>query len=419
MSNIKKIGRVQLLVEVLQRVHRILTEDEKERYEEEYAPYLKGHAGQFVYRMKKNEIEEKLEQIGVLIQRLLDDLKPAHGDDPAYIILERVFREHYEVEQSKKDTKERSIIAKPNDKLSAGSMQSPDDLEATYREKRGNKYYGYVTSVTETCNPENKLQLITSIQTAPNNTDDSKLLMEALPNLKKRMKLDTVITDATYASSDTDKLVHQLGITHIQTAIRGRKPDPNKLHLSEFEFKLDDDQKPIEITCPQGQMVSVEISKQKKAFIAHFSDEQCDSCPMVDHCPAQKGKRDQRYHLRITKEKALAAIRQKLSILFLGEGRNLRASVEATVKSIRKPLSGGKLGVRGLFRVSCMMIGPAVMTNLRRIQRYLENPESKKETDKTEKDCQDKPFFYFFRIWIIQNMFSWLSLNQNYCFVKF
>jgi len=188
---------------------------------------------------------------------------------------------------------------------------------------RGEKYYGHVTSLTETCNPE------------------------------------------------------------------------NKLYLSEFEIKLDDDQKPIEITCPQGQMVSVEISKQKKAFVAHFSDEQCDSCPMVDHCPAQKGKRDQRYHLRITKEKALAAIRQRLSLQFLQEGRNLRAAVESTVKSIRKPLSGGKLGVRGLFRVFCMMIGPAVMTNVRRIQRYLESPESKKEIDKTEKVCQDKPFFLF------------------------
>ena len=417
MSNIQKVGRVQLLVEVLQRVHRILTEEEKERYEEEYAPYLKGHAGQFVYRMKKNEIEGKLEQIGILIQRLLDDLKPEHGDEPAYKILERVFREHYEVEQSKTDTKERSIIAKPNDKLSASSMQSPDDLESTYREKRGKKYYGYVTSVTETCNPKNNLQLITSIQTAPNNTDDSKLLMEALPNLKERTELATIITDAAYASSDTDELVQELGITHIQTAIRGRKPDPNKLHLSEFEIKLDDDQKPIEITCPQGQMVSVEISKQKKAFVAHFSAEQCDSCPMVDHCPAQKGKRDQRYHLRITKEKALAAIRQRLSLQFLQEGRNLRAAVESTVKSIRKPLSGGKLGVRGLFRVSCMMIGPAVMTNVRRIQRYLESPESKNEIDKTEKACQDTTFFPFFRFNNIQNFFSYLSLDHVFYFV--
>jgi len=72
----------------------------------------------------------------------------------------------------------------------------------------------------------------------------SKLLIEALPNLKKRMELDTIITDAAYASLNTDELIQELSITHIQTAIRGRKPDPNKLHLSEFEIKLDDDQKP-------------------------------------------------------------------------------------------------------------------------------------------------------------------------------
>jgi hypothetical protein len=137
---------------------------------------------------------------------------------------------------------------------------------------------------------------------------------------------------------------------------------------------------------------------------------------MVDHCPAQKGKRDQRYHLRITKEKALAAIRQRLSLQFLEEGRNLRAAVGYTAKSIRKTLSGGKLGVRDLFRVSCMMIGPALMTNVRRIQRYLESPESKKEIDKTKKNCQDN-FFSFFSIDNYQNLFFYLSLETFSYFV--
>jgi hypothetical protein len=63
------------------------------------------------------------------------------------------------------------------------------------------------------------------------------------------------------------------------------------------------------------------------------------------------------------------------------------------VKSIRKPLSGRKLGVRGLFRVSCMMIGAVVKTNVRRFMRYSEGSESKKEADNTEKVCQDNPFF--------------------------
>ncbi|MDQ7028288.1 MAG: hypothetical protein Q9O62_00195 [Ardenticatenia bacterium] len=43
--------------------------------------------------------------------------------------------------------------------MSAHSLQSPDDLEATCREKRGQGYQGYVVNVTETCDPENPAQL--------------------------------------------------------------------------------------------------------------------------------------------------------------------------------------------------------------------------------------------------------------------
>ena len=186
-SNIRKMGRVQLLVEVLQRVHRMLKEADQQHYAEAFGPYLKGHAGQYVYRMKQEETSAHLQQIGEFMQRLLDELKPDYTDEPVYLVLERVFGEHFEVKQT-------MVVAKPNEVLSATCLQSPDDLEATYREKRGKSYQGYVANVTETCDPENPLQLITKVQTAPNNMDDSQLLAEALPNLKERTGLETIYT---------------------------------------------------------------------------------------------------------------------------------------------------------------------------------------------------------------------------------
>lgn len=72
------------------------------------------------------------------------------------------------------------MCPKENSELSANSLQSPDDLEAAYREKRGKGYQGYVANLTETCDPENPLQLITKLQVAPNNVDDSQLLAKAL-----------------------------------------------------------------------------------------------------------------------------------------------------------------------------------------------------------------------------------------------
>ncbi|MDD5369767.1 MAG: hypothetical protein PHQ40_11825 [Anaerolineaceae bacterium] len=78
-SNIRHMGRVQLLVEVLQRVYRMLNETDQQNYAEAFAPYLQGHAGQYVYRMKREETAGHLQQIGELVQRLVVELQPGYG----------------------------------------------------------------------------------------------------------------------------------------------------------------------------------------------------------------------------------------------------------------------------------------------------------------------------------------------------
>ncbi|MDP3184299.1 MAG: transposase, partial [Anaerolineales bacterium] len=184
-SNIRQMGRVQLLVEVLQRVQRMLSAADQERYAELFAPYIKGHAGQYVYHMKNEEVGTHLQRIGEDMAYLLSELKAGYASETAYQVLERVFGEHFRV-------KERKVTVKGAEELSASSLQSPDDLEATYREKSGQGYRGYVANLSETCDPENPsadsdhppLQLITKVQIAPNTTDDSQLLAEALPDLK-------------------------------------------------------------------------------------------------------------------------------------------------------------------------------------------------------------------------------------------
>jgi len=44
-SNTRQTTRLQLLVEVLQRVHRMLDEDEQQRHTDDFAAYLKGSPG--------------------------------------------------------------------------------------------------------------------------------------------------------------------------------------------------------------------------------------------------------------------------------------------------------------------------------------------------------------------------------------
>ena len=384
-SNIRQRGRLQLLVEVMQRVQRMLSEADQVHYAEIFAPYLQGHAGHYIYRLKSEDFPTHLQRIGEQMQCLLTELQPAYGEEAVYQVLARVFGEHFQVE-------EQIVKTKAAKDLSAQSLQSPDDLEATYREKRGQGYQGYSANLTETCEPENPFQLITKTQTAPNCTDDSQLLAEVLPNLKERTDLQTLYTDGGFGGPQADPVLQEQKVVLVQTAIRGRQPNPEKLHLSDFEIKLDDESgKPLRITCPHGQCVSPHTTCQQKGFVAHFALCVCQTCPFLEkgQCPAQPGKRDERLHLRFTQAEAQASQRRRRSQAQKKEAGNLRSAVEATVRSVKHPFPAAKLPVRGLFRVACMVIGSAAVTNVRRIQRYLKAQNMGKTSPATAPGSQN------------------------------
>jgi len=246
-----------------------------------------------------------------------------------------------------------------------------DDLEACYRTKAQKHYKGYVANITETCDPENEVQLITKVQVAPNNVDDTQLLDEALPELKERTDLDTLYTDGGYGSPETDDEMRESDVVQIQTAIRGRKPSAEKLYLSDFEIKQTEAGKPTQITCPNGQSVQVQSGSQKKSFVAHFESANCQTCPFAAACPTKPGKRDPRRHLRFTQATVNVSQRRRRSKIHQKEDQNLRAAVEATVRQVKHPFPAGKLPVRGQFRVTCMILGSAMMGNIRRIQQYM------------------------------------------------
>lgn len=366
-SNIVNASRLQLLVEAIQRTYRILREVDQNRLAGNFAPYLKETAGHYTYRVKgKEAVQEHLRQVGSVIYHLITELKETYAEEETYQVLERIFTENFHLI-------EENVSPKENQELASDSLQSLDDLEASFRTKGKDHYKGYVANVTETCEPENDLQLITKVQVAPNHIDDSKLLIEALPDLTERTHLDTLYTDGGHGSPSADMALQTHNIKHVQTAIRGRKQNADKLHLSDFDIEFDAGGNPSAISCPQGQTVSVQPSLHKKAWVAHFETEICAACPLVDQCPAHPRERDPRFHLRFSHEKAHAAKRRRQSQKQQQEGRNLRAAVEATMRSIKHPFPAGKLPVRGKFRVTCLLVSSASMINIRRIQRFMES----------------------------------------------
>ncbi len=367
-SNILDMSRLQLLVEALQRMQRSLSEADQQRYAATFAPYLQGHSGQYVYRIKgKEATQAHLQQMGEVIAHLLEDLRTGYAQEPAYQVLQRFFEDNFRLEAQ-------TVRTKTNQELEAGCLQSCDDLEASYRRKGPRDYKGYVANLSETCDPENEVQLITQVQVAPNNTNDNTLLLEALPDLKQRTGLVTLYTDAPYAGPEVDQALLQQHVEQLQTGISGRTPDPTKLNLADFEFELNEQGKPITLTCPQGQSVPVELSSSKRGYRADFAPQDCLTCPfhLAAQCPAQPGKKRPAFRLTFLPSQIPVARRRRKLRQNKQQGQNPRAAIEGTIHEVKHPFPCGKLPVRGLFRMTCVMVASAAMTNIRRIHHYWE-----------------------------------------------
>jgi len=368
-SHILDASRLHLAVEAVQHLVRLLTDSQKANFAEWLAPFTQGDAGQYVYRVKgKEATAEHLQRVGETLYRLLHAVETGKEQEAAYQVVQRFFEENFQVVASDR------VQAIDPTELGSGSLQSLDDLEASYRQKGNQFYKGYVANLSETCDPNNPLQLITQVQVAPNNVEDAELMIAAVPELKGRMPLETLYTDGGYGSPAADQVLSEHQVAQFQTGLRGKDPNPNKLNLSDLTIETDEKGKPIRVICPQGQTSPVQEGTFTD-YIAYFDAAICRECPwhLSQYCRARRVKRDRNsFNWAFSHKEFHWAQRRKRYLALKHQSINPRAAVEATMRSIKHAFPNGKLPVRGRFRVTCMMIAAAAMTNLKRISHYIE-----------------------------------------------
>lgn len=155
--------------------------------------WLGEDSGKTVYRSNKDEMAQRLVRIGLYIYAVLKRLK---DDAPGYALLHRVFHDQYVVEKGRVELKDKHKVA-------SDSLQSPDDPDATYRDKGGQKVSGYVTNITETIESD-KPSIITSVQTEPVTFADCNFLQDAISNTERVTGhlVENVYADGAYQSPE-------------------------------------------------------------------------------------------------------------------------------------------------------------------------------------------------------------------------
>jgi len=242
--------------------------DESDR---EYMKELFGEKPEAInYRETSAALHDRLERVGALISRLLK----VYADHSAehYDILQRLFEEQYEC------TEQTKILLRPKEQVSADSLQSTHDTDATYRNKGGTASKGVVVNATETCT-EKGPNLITSMQCEANTTADNSFLREAVEKSEEVLdqRVETVVTDGAYHSVENDvfeKDREDLNLVH--TGFQGPPP---RFILEESDGKLTatDSQSGIVYECSEVKKTKRSTGKKRWSCKAdgkrHYFDE--------------------------------------------------------------------------------------------------------------------------------------------------
>lgn len=349
--------RLELLIAVLQRVWRAVPERERERWAEQVAPYVGKRPHEIVYRIPPDEKAGHMQAIGELLVSLREVVP--EGSE-ARTLLERVLAEQYAWEGEE-------VRVRPAAEVPADSVQSPDDMEATYREKGGKAYHGgYVVQVAETCEAEQP-SMIVDVQVEPNVTDDGTLLQASIEAQERRgHRVEVATVDGGYTGPETEAFCEAHGVTLQPTNVRGGKCQGEQMDWTEYEWEVDKHGRLVRVRCPEGQEGRV-IAGQNDHWRIRFDTERCMSCPLLSRCRVQIGPRVGATLYVRGRSVRVALLRQGMR----PEHRALRAPVENTMKGMKHRLPGGKVPVRGLHAVRRYMYGRALMLNVRRLHAYL------------------------------------------------
>ena len=300
--------------------------------------WLGEDSGKTVYRSNKDEMAQRLVRIGLYIYAVLKRLK---DDAPGYDLLHRVFHDQYVVEKGRVELKDKHKVA-------SDSLQSPDDPDATYRDKGGQKVSGYVTNITETIESD-KPSIITSVQTEPVTFADCNFLQDAISNTERVTGhlVENVYADGAYQSPENREFARlHMGMELLTGKLQGgcrylldREPGTDNLKVTDTETGEVFDAIYVGENKREGKHWRVNLSHVKPTHPWRYFNED---------------------------EVRRSELRRKIESL-PPEEQHKRNNIEAAMFQYSFHTRNGKTRYRGLFRHRLQAFHRCMWMNLRRL----------------------------------------------------
>jgi len=281
--------------------------------------------------------QQVAEDMYMLVKRFGED--KSHAGRDTYKAMERIFYEQCAVQENQVQIKKQT---------GGNVMQNPSDPDATYD---GHKGPGYQVQISETCHPDNEVQIIVCAMPQTAVESDTAATSEVLDNLQETGFLPKELFADTHYCSDeniqdaADRGVELVGPVQCGSLI---EKDVDRLNIDDFNI---DEQTEEVICCPASHKpVSSIHDKQSGKTKTIMPSSTCNQCEFRKECPVEKCREG--YGLYHTaKQRRLAGRRREENTDVFRDRYRIRGGIEGTNSSLKRRTGLGRLRVRGRPRV--------------------------------------------------------------------
>ena len=277
--------------------------------------------------------QQVAEDMYLLIRRFADTAE--HAGRGTYKAMERIFYEQCEVHEEKVCVKK---------KTGGNVIQNPSDLDATYD---GHKGPGYQVQISETCHPDNEVQLITCALPQTAVEPDSTATSEVLDSLEESELLPReMFADTHYCSDENIQAAANRGVELVGPVQCGSLVDKDVDHLNVDDFNVDEQTEEV-VCCPAGHKPASSIhGKQTGQTKTVMPSSACSQCEFRKECPVEKC-RDGYCLYHTAKQRRLAGRRREEATNVFRDRYRIRGGIEGTNSGLKRKTGLGQLRVRG------------------------------------------------------------------------
>ena len=351
-SDMASFGRTRLMGVAIKRFLTQVIRHNKQDYhaldEQLRRRYAPGVHQLFGDTGKDNESRRLLRQqvaedMYLLIRHFGQD--ESHSGRTSYKALERIFYEQCEVH-------EETVVVKA--KTGGDVMQNPSEPDATYD---GHKGPGYQVQLSETCHPDNEVQLITSALPETAVESDTAAPPKVLEDLKDSGLLpNEMLADTQYCSDENVQLAAEYDVELVGPVPSGPAGEADVDRLNIDDFNIDERTEEV-ICCPAGNRPECSVHDEQTGKTKTIMPASaCGACEFFEECPVKQTREG--YRLEHTaKGRRLAGRRREEATEVFRERYRIRSGIEGTNSGLKRRTGLGRLRVRGSPAVfNCILL---------------------------------------------------------------